>query len=457
LSVFGALYLRQTTLSIGGPPVMTTDAAADTGPKSKGKVFISYSRKDSAAFADDLVLGLEDRGFAPFLDRHDIKPGEPWEARLGGLIEQSDTVVFVISPGSVRSERCVWEVDKAFALSKRILPVIYKSVPDGEIPPKLSSLQFVRFDNAPSMMRPLRELGEALCIDLEWIREHTRLDELAVRWQSRNRPESLLLRGDDLDAAKAWVTKRKPDAPPTTELQRAFLNASERAEVARLAESKAARRRMRRRRFAWATAGVLLLLATYYFFVDVTDWLAIEDSMRPADFQHHLAKFPLSIFVSRAGDKLAGLNEFYQVKGSRSIQELKEYADKYPTSLYHPFVTLRLSRLRTLRAGRYTPVLADSSRRRLTAEDINALDCTQLWTARNEIPYAVGYCFMSDTTIDKFITEAECPYKRCELIKENNSLAYGILSSIETSNMNYLLLREGELGCPSLPNPFHCN
>jgi hypothetical protein len=194
---------------------------ADTNT-DKLKVFISYSRKDSAAFADDLVLGLEDRGFEPFLDRHDIKPGEPWEARLGGLIEQSDTVVFVISPESVKSERCVWEVDKALALSKRLLPVIYKSVPDGEIPPKLSSLQFVRLDTAPGMMRPLRELAEALRVDLEWIREHTRLGELAARWQSHNRSQSLLLRGDEVDAAKAWVAKRKPDAPQITELQRAF-------------------------------------------------------------------------------------------------------------------------------------------------------------------------------------------------------------------------------------------
>jgi hypothetical protein len=44
---------------------------ADTSTE-KLKVFISYSRKDSVAFADELVLGLEDRGFAPFLDRHDI-------------------------------------------------------------------------------------------------------------------------------------------------------------------------------------------------------------------------------------------------------------------------------------------------------------------------------------------------------------------------------------------------
>ena len=215
---------------------------ADSGAVEKLKVFISYSRKDSAAFADDLVLGLEDRGFAPFLDRHDIKPGEPWDTRLGALIEQSDTMVFVISPESVKSERCVWEVNKALGLSKRLLPVVYKSVAEEQIPAKLSDLQFVRFDTAPGVMQPLRELAEALRVDLEWIREHTRLGELAERWQSRNHSEDLLLRGDDLVAAKAWSAKRKPDAPEITELQRTFLRASEQAEIARAAETRVFRR-----------------------------------------------------------------------------------------------------------------------------------------------------------------------------------------------------------------------
>jgi hypothetical protein len=49
------------------------------------KVFISYSRRDSAEFTDELVAGLELAGFAPFLDRHDIAPSEDWEARLRGL------------------------------------------------------------------------------------------------------------------------------------------------------------------------------------------------------------------------------------------------------------------------------------------------------------------------------------------------------------------------------------
>src|ERR1043166_1278707 len=101
-------------------------AGSMTDDSNKLKVFISYSRRDAAQFADELVAGLELAGFAPFLDRHDIAAGEDWEARLGGLIAQSDTVVFVVSTEAVKSDRCVWEVNRTVELSKRLLPVIFK-------------------------------------------------------------------------------------------------------------------------------------------------------------------------------------------------------------------------------------------------------------------------------------------------------------------------------------------
>jgi formylglycine-generating enzyme required for sulfatase activity len=242
---------------------------ADSGAGEKLKVFISYSRKDSAAFADELVAGLELAGFAPFLDRHDIAPGEPWEVRLGGLIEQSDTVVFVVSPEAVKSDRCVWEVDRTIELSKRLLPVIFKPVPEHDIPQKLSRLQFVRFDTGRGITRPLAELAEALRQDLDWIREHTRLGEIATRWDKKGRPESLLLRGDDLDAAKAWMAARKAAAPEITDAQRAFVRASEEAEATRLGKERAQLEVIRRaqeatarqqRRIAWLLGGLAVLV-----------------------------------------------------------------------------------------------------------------------------------------------------------------------------------------------------
>src|SRR5262245_29187184 len=217
---------------------------SETGPLEKLKIFISYSRRDASEFADELVAGLELAGFAPFLDRHDISAGEDWEARLGGLIGQSDTVVFVVTPESAKSERCVWEVERTLGLSKRLIPVIHKPVPDAEIPSQLSRLQFVRFDGR-GLARPLAELAEALRLDLDWIREHTRLGELAARWQTRGKPESLLLRGDDLDAAKAWAAQRKAGAPEITPAQHDLLSASDEAETARLGKERAQLEEMR--------------------------------------------------------------------------------------------------------------------------------------------------------------------------------------------------------------------
>jgi hypothetical protein len=263
---------------------------SDAGAGEKLKVFISYSRKDSAEFADELLAGLEYGGFAPFLDRHDIAAGEDWEVRLGGLIEQSDTVVFVVSPEAVKSERCVWEMDRTIELSKRLLPVIFKCVPEHEVPKGLSRLQFVRFDTGRGITRPLAELAEA---DLDWIREHTRVGEQARRWEGRKRPESLLLRGDDLEAAKAWMATRKVGAPEITDAQRALISASEEAEARRLgnereqlerdkaqvAEIKAAQARTARMQqiTRWAFAAVA---AVILFGGGIVGWLQVDKAQK---------------------------------------------------------------------------------------------------------------------------------------------------------------------------------
>jgi formylglycine-generating enzyme required for sulfatase activity len=241
---------------------------AETGAGEKLNVFISYSRVDSTAFADELLTGLELAGFAPFLDRHDIEPGEPWEARLDGLIAQSDTVLFVVSPEAVKSEHCRWEVDRTIELSKRLLPVIFKPVPH-DIPEKLRRLQFVSFDTDAGFTRPLLQLAQALRVDFDWIREHTRLGELAKRWDGRGRPESLLLLGDDLDAAQKWMANRKPAAPEITDAHRAFVKASEEAETTRLGKERAQLEMIRRaqeataqqqRRIAWLLGGLAMLV-----------------------------------------------------------------------------------------------------------------------------------------------------------------------------------------------------
>jgi hypothetical protein len=111
-------------------------------------VFISYSRRDED-FAQELLTGLELVGFEPYLDKHDIAAGEDWEARLGQLIEAADTVVFVISPDAVASERCAWEVERTVALKKRLLPNVRRRVDEAQVPARLKQLNYLFFDRAP--------------------------------------------------------------------------------------------------------------------------------------------------------------------------------------------------------------------------------------------------------------------------------------------------------------------
>ena len=203
-----------------------------TKPDARLKVFISYSRVDEG-FAQELVAGLQIAGVEPYLDKHDIAAGEDWEARLGHLIEAADTVVFVISPGSVASPRCNWEVERSELLKKRILPVVWRMVPEAGVPHALKRLNYIFFDKPHSFGPSLGILAEALKTDLEWVREHTRLGEAALRWVDRGRVDSLLLRGLELHAAREWLARQPKYAPEPTNAHLDFIRASEDEEASR--------------------------------------------------------------------------------------------------------------------------------------------------------------------------------------------------------------------------------
>jgi hypothetical protein len=77
------------------------------------------------------------------------------------LIAESETVVFVVAPEAVKSERCVWEVDRTIALSKRLLPVIFKAVPEHDIPQSLAPERVLIRPTAAMMSRPARTTRSA--------------------------------------------------------------------------------------------------------------------------------------------------------------------------------------------------------------------------------------------------------------------------------------------------------
>jgi tetratricopeptide (TPR) repeat protein len=209
--------------------LLASPVAADG---DRAKVFVSYSRKDTA-FARMLVEALTQRGFDPFLDTNDIAPGEPWQERLSGLLAAADTVVFCISPNWVASPVCGWELDESARLGKRFIPVIARSVAVADAPPAVARLNWIFCTETDDRDAALAKIDSALRTDLAWVREHTRLGELARHWEESGHSASAALRGKDLETAERWLDRRPADANAPTELHQAFIRSSRRAATTR--------------------------------------------------------------------------------------------------------------------------------------------------------------------------------------------------------------------------------
>jgi WD40 repeat protein len=232
------------------------------GDEQRLKIFISYSRRD-IDFADRLVAALDAHGFDVTIDRRNLPKLEDWERELVGLIRAADTVVFIVSPASAASPVCTWEVGQVRSYSKRLAPVVIADVDAAAVPAEISRINYIFFTgNAPFDER-VDELAHALNTDVEWLKEHTRLGELAQRWSERGRPEEELIRAKDLEEASAWAARRPREAPVVSEVLLEFLAASRTGEVERLKreQEQVARTARIQRRAAWSLAAVAALIA----------------------------------------------------------------------------------------------------------------------------------------------------------------------------------------------------
>src|SRR5579859_42101 len=197
----------------------------------KARIFISYSRKDMA-FADRLEAALKARSFAVLIDRQEIYVFEDWWKRIEALIGGADTVVFVLSPDSVRSDVALKEVTLAASLNKRFAPIVCRRVADSAVPEVLRRLNFIFFDDPTQFEVSAEKLAEGLQTDIGWIRRHTEFGEAARRWIEGGRASGLLLRPPVLDQAEAWMAFQPSGVPSPTGETKSFVAASRKAEVA---------------------------------------------------------------------------------------------------------------------------------------------------------------------------------------------------------------------------------
>ncbi|MFK8033783.1 MAG: TIR domain-containing protein [Hyphomicrobiales bacterium] len=198
----------------------------------KTRVFISYARVDSERI-DEIYSGLKaDQEIEVFLDKEDILPGEDWQSRLEALIRSADAIVFALSPESASSDVCAWEMSSAEQMNKRIIPLIITE-PFGDVPANIQKLNYIFARPDDDGVVALENLRKAITQDIDWLREHTRLGDLADRWDKAAKLGAQPLTGRELEAAEMWLAQQPKAAPDPTTQQRSYIYESRRRSTKR--------------------------------------------------------------------------------------------------------------------------------------------------------------------------------------------------------------------------------
>ncbi|MCA9912979.1 MAG: TIR domain-containing protein, partial [Anaerolineae bacterium] len=198
-------------------------------------VMISYSRRDKL-FIQKLEQALRRTGREIWVDWEDIAPTVDWWKEIQAGIEAAHTFVFVISPDALKSTVCYQEIEHAVQNNKRIVPILYRPIDDPELESRMhSALQshnWIMFREEDDQRAAFRTLVKALETDHDYVQAHTRLHVRSSEWNEKGRPGSLLLRGDDLQAAEIWLSSAREKSPEPTNLQIEYITES-RAAAAR--------------------------------------------------------------------------------------------------------------------------------------------------------------------------------------------------------------------------------
>lgn len=246
----------------------------NTTVRKNATLMISYSRKD-LVFVRQVFEGLLAQGFARediWVDWEGIPLTADWRKEITKGIQSANAFIFVISPDSVASKVCAEEIAIAAESNKRFVPIVHRQLgKDTVLHPKISSHNWVFMRDQQELEKTLPALVEALNTDLDWLAQHTRLQNRALEWKSKSRNESYLVRGADLQEAQSFIEQGAAGKEPSpTALQVEYVQAAR--------QHAAAIRR--RNRIIAAVVGAVLFGLTIFSLVQ---WSIAEDEKVRAD------------------------------------------------------------------------------------------------------------------------------------------------------------------------------
>lgn len=363
---------------------------------SQSDIFISYVSSDREK-ARELAEDLEAHGYSIWWDRH-LLAGESFAIKIDEALRTAKAVIVLWSPEAVSSRWVLGEAETA-AGEEKLIPLLLDGTEPKSLPSAgLRAVQSISFRDRAGLHKALQAL-------------------LAKPAQAKG-VRSGLYRG----AGHVFRKVRRALSP---------------ARVAALA--------------------VVALLAIQTV-RDVEAWRGISGSTNPGDYLEFLearagifGSFPSAAYFRQlALARLEGYEEFKPISASLSADDFERFTHSHPESMFAQFARIRAQRLRRFESGAYAAVLKDSGHRALDIAELEGLDCSKLWIARNEIYYRLGRCFTSRDGIETFKTDLECP-KSCAARRAINALIDENQLQVAQDNAGLIKKREKQLGCRQSP------
>ena len=219
-------------------------------------LFISYSRRNKD-FVKSLHEALAAQKRDVWVDWEDIPPSVEWWKEIERGIEAANAFIFVVSPASVQSEVCYREVEHAVQNNKRIIPLLWEDVGGDlmqKMHPSIGAHNWIFVNDPANFDESMRTLASTIDTDYEHVREHTRLQILALEWERNGQAAGYLLRGDNLREAETWLANSGGKSPAPSGAQTSFIITSQQAQ-----------NQFQRIRFAFVSGALVLTLILTIF------------------------------------------------------------------------------------------------------------------------------------------------------------------------------------------------
>ena len=218
------------------PPCLPTDLHCEFITESiknahskMTQVFLAYAQADAEVMVH-IRRSLRRQGITVWSNQTDIPTGEAFKRVVNRGIEEADTMVYLLSPNSLRSQYCQYELRYAVALKKRVVPILVRPLTPEDNDTELKSLQYIDLtDNvrADDYLLDENQLIKTLNHDAAYYAQHKDLLVKALKWKRQQQNASVLLRGYDLRQAEAWLkTAQGRASHSATEYHREFIQAS---------------------------------------------------------------------------------------------------------------------------------------------------------------------------------------------------------------------------------------